>query len=97
MIPADLTFQAFGSSVADAYPITTATWLLVYQQQDKVSQDQARSEAIVHFLIWALDKGGDSAKALDYATLPDALKQGALQKIATITWNGAPIVDALHR
>jgi len=96
-IPPDLTFQAFGSSVADAYPITTATWLLVYQQQDKVSQDQARSEAIVHFLIWALDKGGDSAKALDYATLPDALKQATLQKIATITWNGTPIVDALYR
>ena len=96
-IPPDLTFQAFGSSVADAYPITTATWLLVYQQQDKVSQDRARSEAIVHFLIWALDKGGDSAKALDYATLPDALKQATLQKIATITWNGTPIVDALYR
>ena len=96
-IPPDLTFQAFGSSEADAYPITTATWLLVYQQQDKVSQDQARSEAIVHFLIWALDKGGDSAKALDYATLPDALKQATLQKIATITWNGTPIVDALYR
>ena len=96
-IPPDLTFQAFGSSVADAYPITTATWLLVYQQQDKVSQDQARSEAIVHFLIWALDKGGDSARALDYATLPDALKQATLQKIATITWNGTPIVDALYR
>ena len=96
-IPPDLTFQAFGSSVAGAYPITTATWLLLYQQQDKVSQDQARSEAIVHFLIWALDKGGDSAKALDYATLPDALKQATLQKIATITWNGTPIVNPLYK
>jgi len=96
-IPPDLTFQAFGSSVANAYPITTATWLLVFQQQDKVSQDQARSEAVVHFLIWALDKGGDAAKALDYATLPDALKQAALQKIATITWNGTPIVNDLYK
>ena len=96
-IPPDLTFQAFGSSVADAYPITTATWILVFQQQDKVSQDQARSEAVVHFLIWALDKGGDDAKTLDYATLPDALKQAALQKIATITWNGAPVVNDLYK
>jgi phosphate transport system substrate-binding protein len=96
-IPPDLTFAAFGSSVPDAYPITTATWLLVFQQQDKVSQDQARSEAVVHFLLWALDKGGDDAKALDYATLPNALKQAALQKIATITWNGTPIVDDLYK
>jgi phosphate transport system substrate-binding protein len=96
-IPPDLTFQAFGSSVAEAYPITTATWLLVYQQQDKVSQDQGRSEAVVHFLIWALDKGGDAAKTLDYATLPDALKKAALEKIASITWNGTPIVNALYK
>src|SRR5207244_9664388 len=96
-IPPDLTFAAFGSSVPDAYPITTATWLLVFQQQDKVSQDQARSEAVVHFLLWALDKGGDDAKALEYDTLPKALKQAALQKIATITWNGTPIVDDLYK
>lgn len=96
-IPPDLTFDVSGSSQPDAYPIVTATWLLVFQQQDKVSQDQARSEAVVHFLLWALDKGGDDAKALDYAVLPDALKQAALQSIATITWNGTPIVNALYK
>jgi len=96
-IPADLTFDVSGSSQPAAYPIVTATWLLVFQQQDKVSQDQGRSEAVVHFLLWALDKGGDDAKALDYAVLPDALKQAALKSIATITWNGTPIVNALYK
>ncbi|HET7636569.1 MAG TPA: phosphate ABC transporter substrate-binding protein PstS [Candidatus Limnocylindria bacterium] len=96
-IPADLTFEAWGSSVADAYPITTATWLLVYQQQEKVSSDQARSAAVVHVLIWALDKGGDDAKSLSYAVLPDRLREAALARIATITWNGTPMVDELYR
>ena len=96
-IPEDLTFQAWDTSVADGYPITTATWLLVYQQQDKVSHDQKLSEAVVHFLVWALDKGGDDAKALDYAVLPDTLKAAALAKIATITWNGQPILDSLYK
>ncbi len=96
-IPSDLTFEAWGSKVADAYPITTATWLLVYQAQDRVSSDEARSQAVVHFLIWALDKGGSDAESLAYAVLPERLRQAALQQVATITWNGTPVVDALYR
>ncbi|TME30335.1 MAG: phosphate ABC transporter substrate-binding protein PstS [Chloroflexi bacterium] len=96
-IPPDLTFDVSGSSQPDAYPIVTATWILVFQNQDKVSQDEKRSDAVVHFLIWALDKGGDSAKSLGYATLPDALKKAALEKIATISWNGTPIVNSLYK
>jgi hypothetical protein len=29
--------------------------------------------------------------------LPDALRQAALERIATITYNGTPIVDALYK
>jgi phosphate transport system substrate-binding protein len=96
-IPSDLTFDTWGSPVADAYPITTATWLLVYQQQDKVSTDRARSAAVVHFLLWALNEGGRDAESLDYAVLPDRLRQAALEQVATISWNGTPIVDDLYR
>jgi len=96
-IPDSLTFSVSDSAAADAYPIVTATWLLVYQQQDKVNQNEQQSQAVVHFLIWALLDGGDSAKALGYAVLPDALREAALAKIATITYNGTPIVDALYK
>ena len=96
-IPDSLTFSAVNTDVADGYPITTATWILIYKEQDKVSDDQARSEAVVHFLIWALNKGGDDAKALDYAVLPDALRQAALARVAEVTWNGTPIVDDLYK
>ena len=96
-IPDSLTFDVSDSAVADAYPIVSATWILVYQQQDKVNPDEKQAQAIVHFLIWALDKGGDAANTLGYATLPDALRQAALERIATITYNGTPIVDALYK
>ncbi len=96
-IPDSLTFKAWNTSVADGYPITTATWLLVYQQQDRVNHDEKQADAIVHFLIWALDKGGGAATSLGYATLPDALRQAALERIATITYNGTPIVNPLYK
>jgi len=96
-IPDSLTFQAWDTSVADGYPITAATWILVYQQQDKVNPDEQQAQAVVHFLIWALNNGRDTANALGYATLPDALRTAALERIATITYSGTPIVDALYR
>jgi len=34
---------------------------------------------------------------LGYAVLPDALRTAALDRIATITYNGTPIVDALYK
>ncbi|MGZ8562043.1 MAG: phosphate ABC transporter substrate-binding protein PstS [Candidatus Limnocylindria bacterium] len=96
-IPDSLTFDASNTAVADGYPITTATWILMYQQQDKVNPDEKQAQAVIHFLLWALDKGGDDANTLGYATLPDALKTAALNQIATITYNGVPIVDALYK
>jgi phosphate transport system substrate-binding protein len=96
-IPDNLTFSVSDSSAADAYPIVTATWLLVYQQQDKVNTNEQQADAVVHFMIWALLSGGDAANALGYATLPDALREAALAKIATITYSGTPIVNALYK
>jgi len=96
-VPATLTFKAWNTSVADGYPITTATWILIYQKQDKVNQNEPQDDAIVHFLIWALNKGGAAANKLGYATLPDALRTAALERIATITYNGTPIVNALYK
>lgn len=96
-IPESLTFDASNTSVADGYPITTATWILMYQQQDKVTHDEKQAQAVVHFLLWALDKGASDANTLGYATLPDALKTAALNQVATITYNGVPVVNALYR
>jgi phosphate transport system substrate-binding protein len=95
-IPDDLTFSSTNTDAPDGYPIANATWLLVYQAQDKVSDNEARSQALVQFLLWVLDKGEAEASTLDYAPLPDALRMAALQKVATITWNGEPIVNALY-
>jgi len=96
-IPDNLIFDAFGSKAKGAYPIAGVTWLIVYQQQDKATQDEGRAQAVVHFLLWALDKGGDSARGLNYAVLPDKLQKATLAKIATITWKGTPVVNSLYK
>jgi len=64
----------------DAYPISGATWLLVYQQQ----KDATKGKKLVEFLKWALTKGETMAKDLDYASLPDSVQQRVLKRIDEI-------------
>ena len=63
-----------------AYPISSFTWLLVYQRQT----DATKSKKLVDFVRWALSEGERSAAALDYAPLPGALSKQLLEKLASI-------------
>jgi len=65
---------------ADAYPISSFTWLLVYQRQ----QDSAKGKKLVDFIRWALTEGEGSAAALDYAPIPEAVSKQLLEKLASI-------------
>jgi len=54
---------------ADAYPISSFTWILVYEQQ----QDSVKARKLVDFLRWALSEGEQQAATLDYAPLPSSM------------------------
>ncbi len=54
---------------ANAYPISSFTWLLVYRNQP----DSAKGRMLNEFLRWALTEGSASARALDYPPLPAAM------------------------
>ncbi|OOC12511.1 phosphate ABC transporter substrate-binding protein PstS [Dickeya dadantii] len=51
---------------ADVWPITSTTFILIHKEQSKPEQ----GKEVLKFFDWAYTKGGDQAKALDYATLP---------------------------
>jgi phosphate transport system substrate-binding protein len=65
---------------ADAYPISSFTWILVYQRQ----ADAAKGKKLVDFLRWALSEGEGSAAALDYAPLPASLGAQLMGRLASI-------------
>jgi phosphate transport system substrate-binding protein len=75
-IPEDFRFSMTNAPGNDSYPIAGATWLLVYEQQ----KDAAKGKKLVEFLKWALTKGEDVAKSLDYAPLPDDLRERVLKR-----------------
>jgi phosphate transport system substrate-binding protein len=79
-VPDDFRFSMTNAPGKDAYPIAGATWLLVYEQQ----KDPAKGKKLVAFLKWALSDGEKMVKDLDYAPLPDALRERVLKRIQEI-------------
>jgi phosphate transport system substrate-binding protein len=71
---------------ADSYPISSFTWILVYQHQ----KDAVKGKKLVDFLNWALTEGEKSAPTLDYAPLPQEMAASVKSnKVAAIDVSGA--------
>jgi phosphate transport system substrate-binding protein len=79
-IPDDFRFSMTNSPGVDAYPIAGVTWLLVYQTQTNAE----KGEKLVEFLKWALTTGEEMAAPLDYAPLPQELRDRVLKRISEI-------------
>jgi phosphate transport system substrate-binding protein len=65
---------------ADSYPISSFTWILLYQHQT----DAGKGKKLVDFLNWALTDGEKEAVALDYAPLPTDMAASVKARLATI-------------
>jgi phosphate transport system substrate-binding protein len=65
-MPDDFRVSITDAPGADAYPISSFTWLLVPAKID----DAAKKRVIVEFLQWMLDDGQGIAEQLSYARLP---------------------------
>ena len=79
-IPDDFRFSMVNAPGKTAYPISGATWLLVYEDQ----ADATKGKALVAFLKWALTNGEKMAPTLAYAPLPEAVQKQVLARIDTI-------------
>src|SRR5947207_4815703 len=81
-IPDDFRFSMVNPPGEKAYPISGATWLLVYEQQT----DAAKGKKLVEFLNWAATQGEALASALDYAPLPEHVQKRVLERSKTIKY-----------
>jgi phosphate transport system substrate-binding protein len=81
-IPDDFRFSMVNAPGEKAYPVSGATWLLVYEQQ----KDSAKGKKLVEFLNWAASKGEGMASSLDYAPLPDSVQKRVQERIKTIKY-----------
>ena len=85
--PDDLRVSITNAAGAQAYPISSYTYILVYKAQ----RDAAKGKALVDFLWWGIHDGEQFAKDLQYAPLPADIVKRAEAKINSITANGAAL------
>lgn len=79
--PADLKIKVdFKTSNPEAYPISTPTWVLVFQKQ----ADAGKGRLIKSFLSYAVGDGQKSAASLYYAPIPDSLAGQARAAVDSI-------------
>lgn len=79
-MPEDFRVSITNPPGADAYPIASFTWILLYENPE----NKTHAKVMVDFLKWALTEGQTSARELGYAPLPKAVvdkEMIALQKI----------------
>ncbi|MEO8575425.1 MAG: phosphate ABC transporter substrate-binding protein PstS [Gemmatimonadales bacterium] len=65
----DYRLSIVNAAGADAYPISSFTWILVYRDQ----ADSVKGRKLRDFLRWALTEGEAQASSLDYAPLPASM------------------------
>jgi phosphate transport system substrate-binding protein len=81
-MPADFRVSITNAEGKGVYPVSSFTWLLLYENP----KDKAQAGVMVDFVKWMLTDGQKFAGALGYAPLPDAvvkLEMAALAKIRT--------------
>lgn len=72
------------ASAPDAYPISTLTFLII----PKDGADSAKRSALKRFVQYIVTDGQATASSLNYAPLPDSIKQYDQQLLNQMTVNG---------
>jgi phosphate transport system substrate-binding protein len=87
-VPADLRFSAIDSPGPTAYPIASATFILVYKDMCKAGKSQAIAQRVKNWLDYGQTDGQSVAKELQYGALPAAIHTAAQAKVKGLTCNG---------
>jgi phosphate transport system substrate-binding protein len=76
----DYRVSIVNAAGANAYPIASFTWLLVYQNQS----DATKGRKLVDFLKWMYGDGQNYAASLDYAPLPQELRTRLTDRLTQV-------------
>lgn len=83
-LPDDLRVSITDAEGDGAYPLSSYTYLLVYQDMD----NKIKAESLAKFLKWAISDGQKIAKELNYAPLPEEVVKKVTEKINSLKAKG---------
>lgn len=92
-IPADTRISITNSDVAQAYPISSFTWILLYKEQNYDGRSKEKATNLLKELWWMIHDGQKLAEPLDYAPLPSKAVTAAENVLKSVTYDGKPILQ----
>jgi hypothetical protein len=72
----------------DSYPISSLTYLLVYDDIKQVSKNKEQAKSIVHLIHWMVTDGQKFSRSLMYVPLPDKIVELDKKGLSKITYDG---------
>ncbi len=88
IVPKDLRFSITDAPGKTSYPISSATWLIVYVNQSNYTV----AKEAVQFLHWVLTKGQEMEPALDYAPIPKPIQKMELNLLRKVNYKGKSLL-----
>lgn len=91
-IPDDTRMMLTNSRVAEAYPISCLTWILVYREQSYNGRSVEKARSLQKFLSWMVsDTAQQMTVKVHYAPLSQDMADKARKQIASMTYGGQPL------
>ncbi len=91
-IPADTRCSITNADAKGAYPISTFTWMILYQEQNYSDRSKEQAVATLDLLQYILsDEAQKIASEVHYAPLPAKAKELSMKNLKTVTFDGAAI------
>jgi phosphate transport system substrate-binding protein len=91
-IPSDLRINVIDSPNPKAYPITSQTFAITYEDPCKAGLDKTKAQGLKEFLSFLVGaQGQDTIQKLSYAKIPSSLDQKVQSAIDGMKCNGSPL------
>ena len=90
MTPDNLVADIWNQEGDDAYPIAAYTYVIVFKDLGYL-RDANKAAGLVDFLHWATTDGQAMAAEMDYAPLPESVREKVGQALGQLTFGGRPV------
>jgi phosphate transport system substrate-binding protein len=91
-LPDDMKVSLTNADVADGYPISGFTWILVYKEQNYGERSEEKAKEVVKLLGWMTHEGQKYAEPLHYAALSKKAVEKTEKLIKSVTYKGSAIM-----
>ncbi len=92
-IPEDTRVSLTNSDADDAYPISSFTWILLYQDQNYNNKTEAKAKEVVKLIWWMVHDGQQYNEALSYAKLTPGAVKNAETILKSVTFGDKKLME----